>query len=88
MLELAHLLKALLSDPRSRLHAAVAGWSHPLEWGDWYQLDLIDVLLMRWSKDGAYKPVPRPSDPVKKKTGKSPQAALRQLRPHLFKDES
>lgn len=81
------MVAQLSANPASTFHAAVAGWSHPLTWEGFRLLDLTDVLLMRWMGKN-YKPVKRPSDvKPKKRVGKSPEAALRQLRPHLFEDE-
>ena len=86
MLELAHLLRALLADPRSRLHAKVAGWDHPVSYEAIYQLETIDTLLALKLGD-KFKPVARPWDKkrpaVKKRTRTE---ALRILRPHLFED--
>ena len=76
-------MKALLSDSRSRLQAVIAGWSHPISREAINQLDLIDLLLQRWSEKGKYKPVERPWN-VKKKSAKrrSVKEAMRILRPH------
>jgi len=76
---------SLLANPSSAFHAAVAGWTFPVSRESLYQLDLIDILLMRWQGD-KYKPYPRPSDAPTPVKGKSPEAAMRQLRPHLFED--
>lgn len=57
--ELLHLINDLLSNPESRFHAAVALWDHPITRAGMNQLDLIDVLLMRWAGD-KFKPVHRP----------------------------
>ena len=83
--ELADLLASLLRNPASHFHAAVAEWKQPISHESFYVLELIDVLLMRFMGE-KYKPYPRPSDKPKKKVGKSPEAAMRQLRPHLFQD--
>jgi hypothetical protein len=83
--ELADLLRALLNNPASVFHAAIAEWKRPISHESFYVLELIDILLMKFAGE-KYKPYPRPSDKPKKKTGKSPDAAMRQLRPHLFKD--
>lgn len=84
--ELLHLVAGLLRVPESQFHAVVAGWDHPISRQAMYQLDTIDVLLMRWAGD-KFKPVARPWDgankPVVKKRTKS--EALRILRPHQFK---
>ena len=79
------LIRSLLRDPASRFHAAVAKWRSPLSQEAIYQLDLMDLLLMRWTGD-KFKPLSRPWDVVAARSGKSPEAALRQLRPHLFVD--
>lgn len=83
--ELMMFVRALLSDPRSRVQAVMAGWSHPISREAMYQLDAIDLMLQRWSEKGKYKPVPRPWN-VKKKSAKkrSAKEALRILRPHQF----
>lgn len=84
--ELWALIRLLLSKPESSFHAAVAKWQHPLSYEGMYQLDLIDLLLMRWSEKGKFKPVPRPSD-VKRtpKTRLTAAEAHKRLRPHLYK---
>lgn len=85
--ELLLLLRALLADPRSRLRAVVAEWSHPLSREAMQQLDMIDLLLMRWSKDGKFKPVARPWDKKPKaKAKRKPSDAHRKLRPYLYND--
>lgn len=81
--ELWFLVRALLADPASRFHAAVAGWDHPLAFEGIYLLDQIDVLLMRWSEQGKFKPVPRPWDVKKVGKKRTVSEALRILRPHL-----
>jgi hypothetical protein len=83
--ELADLLSALLRNPSSRFHAAIAKWKYPLSREGFALLDLTDVLLMRWMGD-KFKPVTRPSDVPRERTGRSPEAALRMLRPHQFED--
>lgn len=80
--ELWYLVQLLLQNPSSRFHAAVAGWEHPLSYEGMYQLDLLDLLLMRWSEKGRFRPVPRPWD-SKRAVGRSAADALRILRPHL-----
>lgn len=80
--ELAALIHSLLEDPASRFHAAVSGWTYPVTREAINQLDLMDLLLMRWQGD-KFKPLPRPWD-VQKRSGKSRTEVLRQLRPHLF----
>lgn len=77
------LMKLLLADPTSRFHAAVAGWSHPLDYEGMFLLDLLDLLLMRWSEKGQFKPLPRPWDAKRVTKKRSPSEALRILRPHL-----
>jgi len=80
-------MKQLLSDPRSRLHAVVAGWEHPIDRTAMYQLDTLDLLLVRWSDKGKFKPVPRPWDKANKPKSKSTLTAAqahRKLRPHLY----
>lgn len=77
----------LLANPASRLHAAVAGWEHPLDYVGIYQLDLIDLLLMRWSEKGKFKPIPRPWDKKRPSKGRTATEALRILRPHLAEKE-
>lgn len=80
------LVVSLLSDPSSWLGAAVSGWKFPLTREAIFTLDLIDLLLMKWTGD-QFKPVEKPWDANKpKRRGKSPEAAMRQLRPHLFKE--
>lgn len=83
--EFAHLVRALLGMPESRFHAAVVRWDHPISRAAMYQLDLIDVLLMRWAGD-KFKPVHRPWS-TQRPGGKKRTAseALRILRPHQFK---
>lgn len=83
--ELWSLIRFLLSNPGSRFHAAVAKWDHPITFEAMYQLDLIDVLLMRWTGD-KFKPVARPWDkkPAKKSQLTATEAHKR-LRPHLYK---
>lgn len=78
-----HLVSGLLRNPESWFHAGVARWEHPISRQAMYQLDTVDVLLMRWAGD-KFKPVARPWDragkrPVKKRTAAE---ALRILRPH------
>src|SRR5690554_5420531 len=69
--ELWSLIRSLLANPASRFHAAVAKWEHPLEYGAMYQLDTLDLLLMRWSDKGKFKPLPRPWDKKPFKAKKS-----------------
>lgn len=85
--ELLSLFSALLQDPRSRLHAAAAGWLHPISREAMYTIDLIEVLLMRWSEKGKFKPIPRPWSTAKRRSVKrrTAEEALRILRPHKFK---
>ena len=89
MRDLWHLLKSLLSDPRSRLHAVIAGWEYPLDRAAMHQLDTLDLLLMRWSDKGKFKPVPKPWDKANKPKSKSTLTAAeahKRLRPHLYKN--
>lgn len=86
--EMWFLIRLLLANPASRFHAAVAKWEHPITFEAMYQLDLIDVLLMRWAGD-KFKPVARPWDKKpagSKKTMLSAAEAHKRLRPHLYKD--
>lgn len=78
------LVKALLSDPRSRLQAVVAGWQYPLSRESMNTLDLMDLLLQRWSEQGKYRPATRPWDAVKPGKKRSVEDAMRILRPHKF----
>jgi hypothetical protein len=54
------LVKALLADPRSRLHAEFAGWDRPSSYESFALYDLIDILRQKWMKRHLYKPYPRP----------------------------
>jgi hypothetical protein len=84
-----HLILQLLSDSSSRLHAVVAGWDYPIDRAAMYQLDTLDMLLMRWSDKGKFKPVPRPWDKANKPKSKSKMTAAeahRKLRPHLYEN--
>lgn len=68
--ELLALTLELMKDPESRLHAAAAGWSHPIS-RDWIALvDLVDVQLASKSKNRP-KPYPRPWDAKPKQFGRS-----------------
>lgn len=83
--ELFQLITDLRSDPASRFQAAVAMWDHPLSREAIYQLDTLDVLLMRWAGD-KFKPVHRPWSTHRIGAKKRTQSeALRILRPHQFK---
>jgi hypothetical protein len=83
--EAVALVAALLNDPRSRLHAAVAGWSHPTSWEAITLADVFDLQLRsKLENKSDFKPYPRPSDgakPVRRR--RSATEAMRILRPHL-----
>lgn len=88
-MELWFLIRSLLANPASRFHAVVAKWDHPLEYAAMFQLDTLDLLLMRWSEKGKFKPVPRPWDKKPagpKKSNLTAAEAHKRLRPHLYKD--
>lgn len=54
------LARALMRDPRSRLHAVEAGWDHPIS-REWLLLaDLWDLELQKAVQRGRFKPYPRP----------------------------
>jgi hypothetical protein len=78
--ELLTLISDLLTDPSSRFHAAVAEWKHPLSRDAMYSLDLMDILLMRWTGD-KFKPVSRPWSDIRsggvKRTAAEALAILR-----------
>lgn len=58
--EAALLVRALMRDPRSRLHAVEAGWDHPIS-REWLLLaDLWDLELQKSVRRGQFKPYPRP----------------------------
>lgn len=82
--EMVALVAALLNDPRSRLHAAVAGWSHPTSWEVIVLSDIFDLVLRSKLENKAdFKPYPRPSDAVKPQVRRRTAAeAMRILRPH------
>lgn len=79
--ELLILIADLLTRTESRFHASVAEWEHPISRDAIYSLDLIDVLLMRWTGK-QFKPVPRPWSNIRP-TGRRHTAseALAILRP-------
>jgi hypothetical protein len=57
------LVAALLQDPRSRLRAAVAGWSHPTSWETIVLSDIFDLVLRsKLERKADFRPYPRPSD--------------------------
>jgi hypothetical protein len=61
------LVAALLRDPRSRLHAAVAGWSHPTSWEVIVLSDLFDLVLRsKLERKSDFRPYPRPSDKARR----------------------
>ncbi len=77
------LVRALMRDPRSRLHAGEAGWDYPIS-REWLLLaDLWDLQLQKAVRRGQFKPYPRPFG--KQKLGgrrrRSVSEALRILRP-------
>jgi hypothetical protein len=57
------LTAELAADPSSRVGAAVAGWSHPLDRGAIVTMDLYDLTLRSLSGRREPKPYPRPWDP-------------------------
>lgn len=72
--ELWNLLHALLSNPESRFHAAIAGWKHPLSFEGMGALDLYDLLYQSFRRRGRFKPYPRPwPDKSTKRLGGSNQ---------------
>lgn len=83
--ELIDLIDQLRHNPASRFQAAIANWTHPVSREAMAQMDIADLMLMRWAGN-KYKPLPRPWDHAITRKGKSPAAAMRQLRPHLFAD--
>lgn len=85
--EMWALVRSLLSNPESRFHAVVAKWDYPLSYAAMAQLDTIDLLVMRWSDKGKFKPQPRPWDKKPAKAKKSTLTAAeahKRLRPHLY----
>ena len=89
--ELSNLIRGLLADPGSRFSAAVADWSYPLSREGIQQLQLIDLLLMRWSsKRHPYKPSQKPWDAAqlaKRAQRLTNDELMRVLRPHKHKEE-
>jgi hypothetical protein len=83
--EAVALVAALMNDPRSRLHASVAGWSRPTSWEAITLADIFDLQLRsKLENKSDFKPYPRPSDAVKPaKRRRSAAEAMRILRPHL-----
>lgn len=54
------LTKALMSDPRSRFQAVVAGWDHGVSREAITLYDLFDLELRSKVRPGDFKPYPRP----------------------------
>lgn len=78
------LVRALMRDPRSRLHAATARWDHPIS-REWLILaDIWDLEFQKAARKGAFRPYPRPFG--KQKLGgrrrRTATEALRILRPN------
>lgn len=80
--EVWQLVKGLLGNPTSRLHAAYAGWSGPVTIEQTILMDLYDLQVKAHFKP-PHTPYPRPWDkkklgrPVKKRTAKQALAILR-----------
>jgi hypothetical protein len=79
------LVLVLLTDPTSRIAAAVNGWAHPLSHEAQAVLDLFDLQNIRTygRGKGKPKPHPRPWDPRPERYGKtdlSPSQAREALR--------
>lgn len=72
--EFVPLVRALLSNPSSSFHAAVAGWMRPLSYEGVAALDLYDLLYQSFPRRGRFKPYPRPwPDKSTKRLGGSNQ---------------
>jgi hypothetical protein len=78
--EAVDYVKALLNDPRSRVHAAVAGWSHPTSWEVLVLSDLFDLVLRsKLERKSDFRPYPRPFDRARR-TNLTPSQARAILR--------
>lgn len=70
--ELVLLVDVLLRDPTSWLHAAVAGWKHPISYEWTVNVATYDLLAQVYSGKRKPKPYPRPwKDPNVKAKGKA-----------------
>ncbi|WP_104128003.1 hypothetical protein [Cryobacterium sp. Y57] len=67
-IEAWHLCKSLLKDPSSWLHAAVAGWEHPVS-REWIILAQSFDLAHAAASKHRPKPMPRPWPDTKNKIG-------------------
>ena len=86
--ELWFLIHALLSNPDSRFHAAMAGWTHPLPFEGMALLDMYDLLYQSWPRKGRFKPYKRPwpDKSTKKLGGSNPRRSIAEVRKILRPD--
>lgn len=77
------LVRALMRDPRSRLHAVEAGWDYPVSREWLLGADLWDLELQKAVKRSQFKPYPRPFGKQKMggRSRRTASEALRILRP-------
>jgi hypothetical protein len=78
-------MQQLAVDPRSRFHAAINGWEHPVQWADMVLMDAFDLTASRYVARSKFKPYPRPwtkSVRVNKKSKRTAREVLARLRPN------